>query len=131
MTVVDSTVWIDALNGINNRETLWLIRSLEVDEISLTDLILCEVLQGIGEERLYREAREDLLRFTVHNTGGADLAVAAAENYRRLRRRGITIRRTVDCLIATYCIRGGHALLHHDRDFDPFEEHLGLQVIHP
>jgi predicted nucleic acid-binding protein len=131
LTVVDSTVWIDALNGINNRETLWLIRSLEVDEISLTDLILCEVLQGIGEERLYREAREDLLRFTVHNTGGADLAVAAAENYRRLRRRGITIRRTVDCLIATYCIRGGHALLHHDRDFDPFEEHLGLQVIHP
>lgn len=131
MTVVDSTVWIDALNGINNRETLWLIRSLEVDEISLTDLILCEVLQGIGEERLYREAREDLLRFTVHNTGGADLAVAAAENYRRLRRRGITIRRTVDCLIATYCIRGGHALLHHYRDFDPFEEHLGLQVIHP
>jgi predicted nucleic acid-binding protein len=67
----------------------------------------------------------------VYATGGTELALAASDNYRFLRKRGITIRKTIDCLIATFCIREGHALLHRDRDFDPFEEHLGLKVVHP
>ncbi len=68
---------------------------------------------------------------SVLSSGGVEIAVAAAENYRILRTKGITVRKTIDCLIATFCIREGHELLHRDRDFDPFEMHLGLQVIHP
>lgn len=71
------------------------------------------------------------MELRVMNTGGAELALAAAECYRRLRRHGVTVRKTVDCWIATFCLRAGHTLLHADRDFDPFEQFLGLQVMHP
>jgi predicted nucleic acid-binding protein len=73
----------------------------------------------------------DLLKFQVFSTGGVDVAVASAQNYRFLRKRGITVRKTIDCLIATFCLDGRHSLLHRDQDFDPFEAHLGLQVVHP
>jgi predicted nucleic acid-binding protein len=99
--------------------------------MGLTDLILCEVLQGIRDDAVFTQVHHDLLRFQVFSTGGADLAVASAQNYRSLRKRGITVRKTIDCLIATFCLDSGHSLLHRARDYDPFEAHLGLQVIHP
>jgi predicted nucleic acid-binding protein len=105
-------------------------REIPEQPIGLIDIILCEVLQGVRTDAQFRRVRSDLMEFDVFDSGGVALAVASAENYRNLRARGFTIRKTIDCLIATFCIEEGHALLHHDRDFDPFEEHLGLRVIH-
>lgn len=130
MVIVDRTVWIDYLRGTRNAGVLWLDRELQRQRLGLTDLILCEVLQGVRDKGAFDRVRQDLLKFQVFETRGIDLAVAAAENYRKLRERGQTVRRTIDCLIATFCIEGGHALLHRDRDFDVFEKWLGLRVIH-
>lgn len=104
---------------------------LEIERLALTDITLCEVLQGIAKPRDMRQVEQLLLGFPILTTGGTDLAQEAAANYRHLRRRGFTVRKTIDCWIATFCLRAGHALLHSDRDFLPFEEHLGLQVLHP
>jgi predicted nucleic acid-binding protein len=130
MVVIDTTVWIDYLRGANNPETHWLERELQRQRLGLTDLILCEVLQGIPDRVLFAQVRDELLKFHVFQTGGTDLAIAAAQNYRDLRQRGYTVRKTIDCLIATHCLQAGHQLLHRDHDFDPFEEVLGLQVVH-
>lgn len=131
MTVVDTSVWVDFRRGVYNTQTSWLLNNLGDPTISLTDLSLCEVLQGERTNDTFEDARAVLLQLTVHSTCGPDLAVASAAHYVSLRKRGVTIRSTIDCLIATFCIRGGHFLLHNDRDFDPFEKHLGLKVIHP
>ena len=130
MVIVDTTVWIDYLRGAENPETYWLERELRRQRLGLTDLILCEVLQGIPDRALFAQVRDELLKFHVFETGGTDLAIAAVQNYRDLRRRGYTMRKTIDCLIATFCLQAGHGLLHRDHDFDPFEEVLGLQVLH-
>jgi predicted nucleic acid-binding protein len=130
MVIVDTTVWIDYLGGADNRETEWLDRELGQQPFGLLDLILCEVLQGIRADTAFNQVRKDLLKFEIFDSGGAESAIASARNYRSLRSQGITILKTIDCLIATCCIRDGHALLHRDRDFDPFEKHLGLRVIH-
>ncbi len=106
-------------------------RSSAVSSFGLTDLILCEVLQGIRSEREFSQVRRELGKFELFATSGEELAVAAASNYRTLRERGRTVRKTIDCLIATSCILRGHSLLHRDRDFAPFEQLLGLSVIHP
>lgn len=129
MVIVDTTVWVDYFRGASNPETEWLDRHLNRQRLGLMDLILCEVLQGIQEPASFTRVRDQLLAFQVFETGGIDLAVAAAENYRALRRRGITVRRTIDCLIATFCLEAGHELLHRDRDFDPFEQALSLRVV--
>jgi len=129
--IVDTTVWVDYLRGVSTAQTDWLEPELERQRLGITDLILCEVLQGIREEPLFERVRQELLKLEVFATGGVALAVAAAEHYRRLRADGYTVRRTIDCLIATFCLQHGHALLHNDRDFDPFEQVLGLTVIHP
>ena len=131
MTIVDTTVWIDYLGGTVNPHTDWLDRELNQQRLGLTDLILCEILQGIRADPDFTRVRRDLSRFEVFDTGGEALAVASAKNYRFLRSHGHTVRKTIDCLIATFCVVEGHALLHHDHDFDPFEKHLGLRVIHP
>jgi predicted nucleic acid-binding protein len=131
MVIVDTTVWIDYLDGTTNDHTLWLDQELNRQRLGMTDLILCEILQGIRGEAVFARVRQDLLRFQVFHTGGVDLAVAAAQNYRTLRHRGYTVRKTIDCLIATFCMEEGHGLLHRDRDFDPFEKHLGLRVVNP
>ena len=131
MVIVDTTVWIDYLADTSNDETAWLDRRLSAGGIGLTDLTLCEVLQGFRDDVKFERIRVRLLLLPVLSTGGVALAVATAENYRTLRTKGITVRKTIDCLIATFCIAHGHALLHRDRDFDPFEAHLGLRVIHP
>lgn len=131
MVIVDTTVWVDYLNGSRTPQTDWLDAELERQRLGLTDLILCEVLQGVRDDRQAAETRRELLKLEIFETGGIDLAVSAAQNYRILRARGRTVRRTVDCLIATYCLMNGYALLHKDRDFDPFEEFLNLRVIRP
>lgn len=130
MVIVDTTVWVDYLRGVQNPETQWLNRELDRQRLGLTDVILCEVLQGIPDNRSFDRVHRELLRFEVFATGGAELAVAAARNFRTLRQRGHTVRKTVDCFIATFCIRERHLLLHRDRDFDPFESILGLSVLH-
>lgn len=129
--LVDSSVWIDYFNGGRTPETDLLDRSLGRRPIVVGDLILAEVLQGFRRERDYRAARQALLRFPILELCGTEIALASAENYRRLRERGVTVRRTIDCLIASACLRRGLALLHADRDFDPFERHLGLLVARP
>jgi predicted nucleic acid-binding protein len=131
MVIVDTTVWIDYLRGAENPETRWLDGELQRQRLGLTDLILCEVLQGIRDQGTFAQVQVNLLKFQVFQTGGSVLAVAAAQNYRRLRQRGYTIRKTIDCLIATFCLEAEHELLHRDHDFDSFEELLGLQVVHP
>ncbi len=131
MVIVDTTVWIDYFGGVENRETTWLDRALPRERLGLTDLILSEVLQGIRDDAAFKRVRDDLTRFRIFAGGGADQAIAAAQNYRILRRRGFTIRRTIDCWIATFCLLSGRKLLHRDRDFDTFEKELGLQVVHP
>jgi predicted nucleic acid-binding protein len=97
----------------------------------LTDLILCEVVQGFREDWKFERVASELRLLPILDSGGADMAIASARNYRVLRAKGITVRKTIDCLIATFCIEQGHVLLHRDRDFDPFEVHLGLRVIQP
>jgi predicted nucleic acid-binding protein len=131
VTIVDTTVWIDYLGGTVNPHTDWLDRQLERQRLGLTDLILCEVLQGIRDEPDFRRVRRELSRFALFQTGGEELAVASAQNYRLLRVRGYTIPKTIDCLIASFCLMDGHSLLHRDRHFDTFEQHLGLQIVHP
>ena len=130
MVIVDTTVWIDYLRGDENPETRWLDRELQRQRLGLTDLILCEVLQGIRERRMFENVRTELLKFEIFSTGGVDLAIAAAENYRVLRQRGVTVGKTIDCLIATFCLLEGHILLHRDRDYDAFEKLLELPVVH-
>jgi predicted nucleic acid-binding protein len=112
---------IDYLRGADNPQILWLEQELTRQRLGLTDLILCEVLQGIQDQATFAQVRDDLLKFHLFETGGKDLAIAAAQNYRTLRQRGHTVRKTIDCLIATFCLEAGHELLHRDRDFDIFE----------
>lgn len=131
MVIVDTSVWIDFLNGVTKPETEWLDLRLDQERFGLTTLIFTEVLQGLRDDREAAQVQAELLRFEVVDMPDAALAAAAARNYRALRARGRTTRKTIDCLIATYCIEHGHALLHTDRDYDAFEEHLGLAVIHP
>jgi predicted nucleic acid-binding protein len=129
MWIVDSSVWIDYFNGQVTHETEILDTALGARALGLGDIILCEVLQGYRRQRDFEIARRALLRFPVFTIGGREIAIQSAENYRLLRRRGITVRKTVDCLIATFVIERGLALLHSDRDFDPFEQELGLVVV--
>ena len=131
MVIVDTTVWIDYLTGIRNAETDWLDREMDRQRLGLTDLILCEILQGIRDEASFGRALREFRRFEIFALGGEELAIAAARNYRKLRQRGHTVRKTIDCWIATFCIQERHSLLHRDRDFDPFESELGLTVVRP
>ena len=130
MVIVDTTVWIDYLRGTENPEANWLIWQLRQQSMGLTDLILCEVLQGIRDPRTLEQVYDDLLQFHVFQAGGTELAILAAQNCQILRARGHTVRKTIDCLIATFCLEAGHELLHSDRDFDVFEKELGLGVVH-
>lgn len=131
MVIVDATVWIDYLRGDENPQTRWLERELTRQPLGLTDLTLCEVLQGVRDDLEFLTVRDDLLEFHLFSTGGPGLAVAAAHNYRILRARGLTVRKTIDCIVATFCLETGHELLHRDRDFDAFEKALGLKVVQP
>ena len=131
MVIVDTTLWVDYLNGVSTPQVEWLERETSRQRLGLLDLMVCEILQGLSTDDEAARVLRHLQRFVIFETGGLDVAVAAARNYRRLRSRGRTVRKTIDCLIATFCLERDHALLHHDRDFDAFEELLELQVVHP
>jgi predicted nucleic acid-binding protein len=128
--IVDSSVWIDYFRGERNTQTDKLDALVVTEAVTVGDLILAEVLQGFSSESDFREARKEMMRFELIELGGCELAVKAAMNYRALKKRGFTIRKTVDSIIATRCIEDGYILLHNDRDFDPFEKYLGLKVLH-
>jgi hypothetical protein len=131
VVIVDSSVLIDYLADRTTPATDWLEQNFGRRRIGITTLILAEVLQGIRGDGQFAEALSVLQRVAVFEPLSRDLAVRSARNYRVLRQRGITIRNTIDCLTATFCIHERHELLHNDRDFDPFEEHLDLEVLHP
>jgi predicted nucleic acid-binding protein len=124
--VVDTSVWIEFIKGHNSREVQRLRALLGDEEIIVGDLMLCEILQGLESERAASEVETLLRNFQIVPMAGDAIAVAAARNYRSLRRRGITIRKTIDLLIGTWCIENGMPLLHNDRDFHPMTRHLGL-----
>jgi predicted nucleic acid-binding protein len=129
MVIVDSSVWIDYFRNEETEQTAWLNSSLGLRSVGLTNLILCEVLQGVRDERRLRNTLNFLAALPIFDLPGTGIAIASAHNYRLLRDRGIKVRSTIDCLIATFCILEGHQLLHRDRDFDSFEEHLKLVVV--
>ena len=131
MVIVDTTVWIDYLNGVDTPETEWFDEEASRQRLGLLDLMVCEILQGLSTDEEAARILRYLKRFEICDTGGVELAAAAARNYRLLRARGRTVRKTVDCLIATYCLSHGHHLLHGDRDFVAFEDLLRLRVVHP
>ncbi len=130
MIVVDSSVWIDFFNGAASsaRDALRQLLSKGEVEICVPDLVLFEVLRGFRQERHFRDACRLMRSLTLAETGGENLALAAAEHYRSLRSRGITVRNSIDVLVAAFCIDRSHFLLHRDRDFEAFEVHRGLRV---
>jgi predicted nucleic acid-binding protein len=131
MLLVDSSVWIDYFRGATMPQTDYLNDILTQREILVGDIILAEVLQGFRSDVDFEAARQALGKFRQARMLDLELAVQSAHHYRTLRRLGITVRKTIDCFIATYAIAYGHDLLHSDGDFDPFEAHLGLKVLHP
>jgi len=124
--IVDSTVWIDYFRGVQNVQTEYFDHQLGQQPFGLTDL-----LQGTDEEDSFAQVLRELRRFELFETGGAGIAIEASRNSRRLRQHGHSVRKTIDCLIATFCLLHGHSLLHRDRDFDLFEQVLGLAIVHP
>ena len=131
MILVDSSVWIDYFREVTIPQSDRLDSLLGVEPLAIGDLILAEVLQGFSSERDFNQVRKSLDVFTHVDLCGKDIAVQAAKNFRTLRGLGITVRKTIDTIIATRCIESGYTLLHSDRDFDAFETHLGLRVVSP
>jgi predicted nucleic acid-binding protein len=129
LTLIDSSVWINFFRGAVTPETDALDLLLSSQPVAIGDLMLTEVLQGFRGDRDFCRARKLLTSLTFIELGGRDIAVRAARNYRALRKMGITIRKTIDTVIATRCIESGIELLHADHDFDPFVQHLGLRSV--
>lgn len=129
MILVDSSVWINYFNGIATAQTEKLDQLLSREQLVIGDLILTEVLQGFASNRDFQFAQKMLGSLQVVELGGREIAIQAARNFRALRRQGVTVRGTIDTLIATRCIKSGDELLYDDRDFDPFVKHLGLRVV--
>ncbi len=131
MVLVDSSVWIDYFNGRETTATTKLDELLSSTVVAVGDLILAEVLQGFRSDTDFQTAKALLLGLELHELGGMEIAKKAADHFQALRIRGVTVRKTVDCFIATYCIKHEIPLLHSDRDFEPFTKHLGLQPALP
>lgn len=129
MILVDSSVWVDYFRGTDNPQTQKLDSLLGTEPLAIGDLILTEVLQGFGSDKDFNQAKKRLTSLVVVDLGGQDIAIRAAKNYRALRSLGVTVRKTIDTVIATRCIESGYALLHSDRDFEPFVAHLGLRSV--
>jgi len=130
LILVDSSVWVDYFTGKHTPATDRLDLLLGNELVAIGDLMLTEVLQGFRADRDYRQARKMLLSLTVLNILDTTIALKSAANFRALRKRGITVRKTSDAIIATYCIENGLPLLHSDKDFEPFHKHLGLKGSH-
>ena len=129
MILVDSSVWIDYFKGSITAQTEKLDGLLGQEPLAIGDSILTEVLQGFADERDFNTARRMLTSLEVVELGGQEIAVQAARNFLALRKLGVTVRKTIDTVIATRCIKSGYDLLHNNRDFDPFVRHLGLRVV--
>jgi predicted nucleic acid-binding protein len=127
--LVDSSVWIDYFNGTITPQTNKLDELLGREPLVVGDLILTEVLQGFADENEFKTAKRLLTSLTVVALGGQEIAIQAADHFRTLRKLGVTIRKTIDSIIATRCIDRGYDLLHNDKDFDPFVKHLGLREV--
>ena len=131
MILVDSSVWIDYFNGQRTWQTNLLDNLLSDVPIIIGDIILAEILQGFRSDSDYESAKSYLSDLSFHEIGGYQVAVQSAQNYRMLRKKGVTVRKTIDVMIGTYCILEGLPLLHDDRDFDPMVFHLSLKAISP
>jgi len=129
MIVADTSAWIDYFRGVVAPHTDVLDRELSRSRILIGDLIMTELLQGFSGEKDFQIARQLMESLEYRDLVGRDVAIAAAQNYRILRKKGITVRKTIDVLIATFCIENGFDLIHNDRDFDPMEHVLGLKVV--
>ena len=129
MILVDSSVWIDYFNGTETLATKKLDSLLGVQPVCTGDLILAEVLQGFRLDPDYQAAKNLLCSLPVHAMLGVSLSLKSAENFRNLRKQGITVRKTIDTMIANFCIENELPLLHSDKDFQPFQQILGLQVV--
>ena len=129
MILVDSSVWIDYFKGAVTAQTEKLDKLLGHEPLAVGDLMLTEVLQGFAKERDFNEAKKLLMSLIVVELGGQEIAIQAARNFRALRNLGVTVRKTIDTIIATRCIASGYDLLHNDRDFEAFATHLGLRVV--
>ena len=128
MILVDSSVWIASFRGALTRETARLKAITDPAEIILGDIVMLEILQGAVSDSNAANIQKRLAMFGVVALLSPEIAVKAAANFRKLRSKGITIRKTADLIIGTYCLEHGHSLLHADRDFDPMVEHLGLRI---
>lgn len=128
MILVDTSVWIDFFNGVPSREVQALDAALDKQQIVIGDLILIELLQGFRHTRDFNKAKNLLDCLEYRDMSNKNLAYQSAQNYRTLRQKGVTIRKTIDVMIATFCIENHFELLHSDRDFDPIEKYLGLKV---
>jgi predicted nucleic acid-binding protein len=128
--VVDTSVWVDFLRDVPSPEAELLDRILPERRIVVGDLILCEVLMGVPNERQATRTEELLRDFLILPMTNDLLASQAGRHFRTLRAKGVTVRKTIDLLIGTFCLHHGHQLLHRDRDFDAMEQHLGLRVLH-
>jgi len=129
MILVDSSVWIDYFNGTETLATKKLAGFLGVQPVCNGDLTLAEVLQGFRQDDDYQTVKTLLCGLPVHAMLGATMSLKSAENFRKLRKQGITIRKTIDTMIATYCIENELALLHSDKDFQPFQQFFGLRTV--
>ncbi len=127
MIFVDSSVWIDYFNGKNSSEVKKLDSLLGAEPLSTGDLVLAEVLQGFRSDKDYKTAKSLLTSLTIFNMLDINIAIKSADNFRLLRKKGITVRKTVDTIIATFCIQNKLSLLHTDKDFRPFHKHLRLK----
>lgn len=130
MILVDTSVWIDYFNGIDAWQADALDHALTEETVLVGDIILAEILQGFDKESDYRKAKQALDPLECINLGGKELAIKAASNFRFLRSKGVTIRKTVDMLIGTWCIGTDIELLHNDKDFDQIADHLPLKIVH-
>ncbi len=129
MILVDSSVWIDYFNGRNSDKTDWLDSAIGNKHIIVGDLILAEILQGFQSDHDFKTAKKLLLDFPFMEMVGQELAIKSAFNYRFLRKNGVTVRKSIDVMIGTFCIHCQCLLLHDDRDFDPMERYLKLKTI--
>ena len=129
MILIDSSVWINYFNGKTTWQTEALDQMLLQIPLITGDLILTEVLQGFRDDTEYNKAKEVMSILDFQQMGGFDIAIESAENYRILRKKGITVRKTIDLIIGTFCIHKNIPLLHDDKDFEPMVIHLGLKSI--
>ncbi|MFA6055539.1 MAG: PIN domain nuclease [Thermodesulfovibrionales bacterium] len=129
MILVDSSVWIDYFNGRKTAKTDWLDLALGNEQIIVGDLIMAEVLQGFQSDKDFKTARKLLLVFPFMAMVGQELAIKSALNYRFLRKKGVTVRKTIDVMIGTFCLNYQLKLLHDDGDFDPMEKYLNLKIV--